>query len=141
VTVQENDGTFCVTNTVQAQDEEPSSAGTTGEAVDPQSLAADYLRAIVVDREPQAASALQCSSFSGIGAEDFDAAVADWSTTNGSTTGYLNSLEPAKSTESSITMFDAEVKLDGELNIETFAFQLGVQSDCVASLEGGDGLI
>jgi hypothetical protein len=146
VTVQENDGTYCVSNAVQVQEEEPSASddtsdGATSEAVDPQELAADFMRTIVIDREPQAAAALQCPSFTGITAEDLDAAIAEWSSTNGSTTGYLNSLEPAETSESSITMFDVEVRLDGELNIETFAFSLGVQGNCVASLEGGEGLI
>jgi hypothetical protein len=146
VTVQENDGTYCVSNAVQVQEEEPSAStsagdGTTSEAVDPEELAADFMRTIVIDREPQTAAALQCSSFTGITAEDLDAAIAEWSATNGSTNGYLNSLEPADSSESSITMFDVEVRLDGELNIETFAFVLGVQGDCVASLDGGEGLI
>jgi hypothetical protein len=144
VTVQENDGTYCVSNAAPVQEEEPSTSaddGTTSEAVDPQELAADFLRTIVIDREPQTAAASQCSSFTGITAEDLDAAIAEWSTTNGSTTGYLNSLEPADSSESSITMFDVEVRLDGELNIETFAFVLGVQGNCVASMEGGEGLI
>ena len=38
-------------------------------------------------------------------------------------------------------MFDAEVSLQGDLRQDTFAFQVGVQGDCVAFLEGGDGLM
>jgi hypothetical protein len=141
VTVQENDGTFCVSDTVLAREEEPSSEESTGAAVDPETLAAEFLRAIVVDREPQTATNLQCASFSGITPADLEAAIADWATTNGQTTGYLNSLDPADAAENSVTMFEAEIKLDGELVIETFAFVVGVQGNCVASLEGGEGLI
>jgi hypothetical protein len=142
VTVQEKDGTYCVSNAVQAQEEEePSSEGATGETIDPQALAADFLRSVVVDRDPQAATSLQCSAYTGITAQDLDAAIADWAATNGSTTGYLNSLEPADATGNAVTMFETEVRLDGELNIETFVFQIGVQGDCIASIEGGDDLM
>lgn len=137
VTVQEDNGAYCVSNAVRTQEEEPSSDATTGEAVDPQILVADFLRSIVVDREPQTAAAMQCDPYSGVTAQDLDAAIAEWAVANGPTTGYLNSLEPADTA----TMFEAEIKLDGDLKIETFAFQVVVQGDCIESLEGGDGLV
>ncbi|MCD0442294.1 hypothetical protein LO763_01470 [Glycomyces sp. A-F 0318] len=139
VTVQENDGSFCVSNATQPDDEadQPSASEGTESAVDPKTVAADFLRAVVVERNPQAAIAMQCDSYSGITAQDLDAAIADWTATNGATTGYLNSLDSAEGP----MVFEAEIKLDGDLKIETFAFQLAVQGDCVESLEGGDGLV
>jgi hypothetical protein len=143
VTVQEQDGSYCVSNVTQPDDEtgQPSEDDDTEQVLDSKTVAADFLRGVVVERDPQSATAMQCDAYSGITAQDLDSAIADWSATNGFTTGYLNSLEPADATGSSITMFETEVKLDGELNIETFAFQIGVQGDCIASLEGGDSLM
>jgi hypothetical protein len=143
VTVQEHDGSFCITNATQSDEEmeQPSMDDGTEPAVDPEALAMDFLRGIVVERDSQTAAAMQCDSYTGVTAEDLDAAIADWTAENGATTGYLNSFEPIDETGSPIAMFEAEIKLDGDLKIETFSFQLGVQGDCIASLEGGDGLI
>lgn len=143
VTVQENDGSFCVSNATQPDDEpeQPSASDGTEQVVDPKTLAMDFLRAVVVERDVETAAEMQCNSYSGITAQDLDVAIADWTATNGSTTGYLNGLEPTDVVENVVTMFQAEIKLDGDMKIETFVFQLGVQGDCIASLEGGDGLV
>jgi hypothetical protein len=141
VTVQENDGTYCVSDTTKPEEEpEPSSGGdgTTSEEVDPQTLATDFLRAVVMDRDPDSAETLQCTAYSGTTAQDLDAAIAEWVSVNGVTTGYLNGISP---TESSPSAFEVEVVLQGELNQESFTFEIEVQEGCVASLQGGDNLM
>ncbi|MBO3735616.1 hypothetical protein [Glycomyces niveus] len=137
VTVQKSGDTYCVSNAVRLQDEEPSSTNGTGEVVDPQDLATDFLRAIVVERNPQTAAALQCSSYTGPTPEELDLAITEW----GATTAFLNGIEQAESTETSVTAFSVEVSLTGDLDQESYAFVIGVQGNCVASLTGGDGLI
>lgn len=141
VTVQEDDGTYCVSNAVLVEDEEPSSGDSTGEAVDPQTLATDFLRAVVVDREPASAIEFQCDSYSGVTPQDVDAGITEWAATNGETTAFLNDVNPAESSETSVTNFEVEITLSGGLNQETFAFTVGVQGNCVNSLSGGDGLL
>jgi hypothetical protein len=141
VTVQEDDGAYCVSNAVRVEDQEPSSGDSTGEEVDPRTLATDFMRSIVGDRDPQTAAASQCVSYTGITPQELDAAITEWAATNGETTAFLNGIDPAESTETSITNFEVEVSLEGDLNQEDFTFVIGVQGDCVASLEGGDGLI
>ncbi|WP_198667600.1 hypothetical protein [Glycomyces dulcitolivorans] len=141
VTVQENDGTYCVSNTEQPQEEEePSSEGSTGNAVDPETLASEFLTYIVGTRNIQAASEIQCEAFTGITPQDLDAAIDDWAATNGETSGFV-SVDPAESSDGSVAAFAAEVTLQGELNQETFEFDISVQGDCVASLQGGDNLM
>jgi hypothetical protein len=141
VTVQENDGTYCVSNAVLVEDEEPSAGDGTGEAVDPQALATNFLRAVVVDREPASAAEFQCGSYTGVTPQDVDAGITDWATANGETTAFLNDVNPAESAETSITNYEVGVTLSGGLNQESFTFTVGVQGDCVASLTGGDGLV
>ncbi|RRR99472.1 hypothetical protein [Glycomyces terrestris] len=146
VTVQENDGTYCVSDATQPEEEEPGSTGSdgsegsTGNIIDPESLASEFLTYIVGTRNPQAASEIQCNPFSGITPEELDAAIDDWAATNGPTTGWV-SVDPAESADDSTAAFAAEVTLQGELNQETFSFELTVEDDCVASLGGGDGLM
>ncbi|MEV3938348.1 hypothetical protein AB0K52_20520 [Glycomyces sp. NPDC049804] len=140
VTVQEDDGKYCVSNAVSLQEEEdPSETDGTAEVVDPKELATDFLRAIVVERNAQAAAEFQCSDtdYAGTTPEELDAAITEW----GATTAFLNGIEPAESPETSITAFDVEVSLKGDLKEDTFDFVVGVQEDCVASLVGGEGLI
>jgi hypothetical protein len=141
VTVQEADGAYCVSNAVRVLEEEPSSGDGTGEAVDPQALATDFMRSIVNDRNPQAAAASQCADYTGTTPEEVDAAITEWSTTNGETTAFLNGVDPAESSETSITAYEVEVALEGDIAQESFVFVVGVQGDCVASLSGGDGLL
>jgi hypothetical protein len=141
VTVQESGGAYCVSNAVQVSEEEPSSDEGTGEAVDPKELATDFMRAIVVDRDPNSAVAFQCSSYAGVTPQDVDAGITEWAATNGETTAFLNGVNPAESSETSVTNFEVEISLSGGLNQESFTFTVGVQGDCVASLSGGDGLI
>jgi hypothetical protein len=142
VTVQESNGAYCVSNAVRVQEEEPSSSDGTGEAADPQAVATDFMRNIVNDRNPQAANASQCTSgYTGVTPEEIDAAIADWATSNGETTAFLNGVKPAESSETSVTAFEIEVALEGDLAQESFVFVVGVQGDCVASLSGGDGLL
>jgi hypothetical protein len=38
-------------------------------------------------------------------------------------------------------MFDAAIELDAGMKVGSFTFLIGVQGDCIASLEGGEGLI
>jgi hypothetical protein len=140
VTVKEHDGSFCVSNAVQVQDDEPSTEAPSGDVVDSQTLATDFLRSVVVNRDPLASTALQCDSYTGITAQELDAAITAWAATNGATSGYLNSVEPETS-ETSITAFSSEVVLQGGLNQESFVFEVGVQGDCIASLEGGEDLM
>jgi len=142
VTVQERDGVFCVSNAVSASEEEqPSPGEQTSEAVDPQELATEFMRTIVIQRNAQTASALQCATYTGITPEELDAAIAEWGATNGEPTTFLNEISPTESSETSITAFEIEVGLDGGLNLEYYPFVVGVQEDCISSLEGGDGLI
>ncbi|MDN3241315.1 hypothetical protein [Glycomyces tritici] len=142
VTVQEDDGTFCVSDAVLAAvEEEPSSDDATGEAVDPQALATDFLRTIVVEREPATAADFQCGSYTGVTPQDLDTAITEWAVSNGETTAFLNGAEPAETSGTSITNIEVEVSLEGDLNNETFVFVVAVQGDCVASLAGGEGLI
>lgn len=141
VTVQESDGTYCVSDAVRPEEEEPSSSGTSGPTIDPQELATEFMRAIVVDRSPQTAAADQCDTFEGITPEELHAAIDEWASTNGDTTAFLNGIEPSDASEGSTTAFAAEVSLRGEVIQEDFTFQVGVQGDCVASLEGGDELM
>lgn len=140
VTVQEDDGKYCVSNTVSLQEEEgPSETDGTSDVVDPEELATDFLRAIVVERNAQAAAEFQCSDsdYTGTTPEELDAAITAW----GATTAFLNGIESAESSETSITAFDVEVTLKGDLKEDSFNFVVGVQGDCVALLNGGDGLI
>jgi hypothetical protein len=137
LTVQEDDGTYCVSNAVSLEDEEPTDSESTGEAVDPEEVATVFMRSIVGERNPQAAAASQCSSYTGTTPEELDAAITDW----GATEAFLSGIEPAESTETSITAFTVEVTLKRELEQQAFAFVVGVQGDCVASLSGGDGLL
>ncbi|MDA1361706.1 hypothetical protein O1R50_18910 [Glycomyces luteolus] len=141
VTVQERDGGYCVSNAVRVESEEPSSDDSTGEAVDPKALATDFMRATVVDREPTTAAALQCDSYASTTPQEIDAAITEWAATNGETTAFLAAVNPAESSETSVTTYDVEITLDAGLNQESFVFAVGVQDDCVASLTGGDGLI
>lgn len=141
VTVQESDGIYCVSNVTQpGAEEEPSSGGPTGSPVDPEALASEFMTNIVGNRNVQAAEAIQCSTYEGISPQDLDAAIEEWASDNGNPTGVV-SVDPAESNESSATVFTAEVLLDGDVNRETFTFQVGVQGDCIASLEGGEGLM
>ena len=134
VTVQEHDGTYCVSNAIQVEAEEPSEGPSSGdgEAVDPQALATEFLRTIVGDREPATAAALQCASYTGITPQELDEAISDWATANGEATAFLNGIEPAESSETSVTAFEVEVSIEGGLNQESFTFVIGVQEDCVA---------
>jgi len=143
VTVQENDGTYCVSNATQVKDEgeQPSNGGGTEQPVDPETVATDFVRGIVVDRDAATGTAAQCTPFTGITAQDLDQAINDWAATNGAASGYLNSVEPADSPESSVTVYEIEVVLEGDLTQENFVFQVGVQGNCVASLEGGEDLM
>ncbi|GAA1660919.1 hypothetical protein GCM10009830_02520 [Glycomyces endophyticus] len=144
VTVQEHDGTYCVSDAASVEETsepsfEPSSdSSSTSEEVDPQTVATDFLRAVVMDRDPAFAETLQCESFTTITAQDLDEAIAEWVTVNGVTTGFLNDISPL---ENATGGFEAEIVLQGELNQETFTFEIEVQQGCVASLEGGDDLM
>lgn len=141
VTVQEIDGAYCVSNAAQVASEEPSSGESTVGTVDPQTLATDFLRSTVAERDPATAATFQCASYTGTTAQELDAAITEWAVLNGETTAFLNGIDPTDSTESSITRFEAEISLQGDLKQETFTFVIGVQGDCVASLEGGEGLV
>jgi hypothetical protein len=146
VTVQENEGTYCVSDATRPEAEEPSSEGSegsegsTGITIEPETLASEFLTYVVGTRNVQAATEIQCETFTGITPQDLDAAIDDWAATNGSTTGWV-SVDPAESSDSSVSAFAAEVTLQGELNQETFDFEVGVQGGCVASLQGGDDLM
>lgn len=139
VTVQESDGVYCVSNAALLEGEEPTEPEATGEAPDPEEVATEFMRAFVGDdRDPQAAIALQCpsGSYTGITPTELDAAITAWETTE----SFLSGIEPAESSETSITAFTVEVTLSRELEQQDFSFAVGVQGDCVSSLEGGDGL-
>lgn len=141
VIVQETGGAYCVSDATQPQSEEPSSEGTTGEEVDPHELALMFLSDIVGNRDPESAEAQQCSQFSGITAQDLASAIDDWEAANGWKAGRINSMDQAGSADSSVTAFEAEVELQGDLSVETFDFSVEIQGGCVVSLEGGDGLM
>jgi hypothetical protein len=142
VTVQESDGTYCVSDATQPADDEdaPSDGGSTEAPVDPEVLASEFMTNLAGNRNVQAAEALQCSTYEGITPQDLDAAIDEWAAVNGEPTGVV-SVDPAELNESSATVFTAEVLLDGDVNRETFSFQVEVQGDCIASLEGGEGLM
>lgn len=137
ITVQERSGTYCVFDVVWLQDEDPSPEETSGEVVDPKSVATNFLRMIVVNAERNlaAAAALECSPAPEFDAHDLDAAIAAWeelnTTAEGTANGFINSLVPA---EGSVTAFTAEIELRGDLANETFTFDIGVQGDCVSSI-------
>jgi hypothetical protein len=143
VTVQENDGTYCVLDATHDEDEEPSpdDTGGTGPSVDPEGLANDFLTIIVGNRDPETAADMQCDPDIGITAQELYAAVAEWANENGWKSGIALGASQVESTESSITMLEAEIELTGDVSVEEFTFQVGVQGDCVATLEGGEGLI
>jgi hypothetical protein len=143
VTVQENNGTYCVSDAVRAQDEEPSpdETGGTGPAVDPGGLANDFLTIVVGNRDPETAADMQCDPDTGITAHDIDAAVTEWAAQNGFRSGTALGANQVESTESSITMLEAKIELKGDVSVEEFAFQIGVQGDCIASVEGGGSLM
>jgi hypothetical protein len=137
LTVQEDDGTYCVSDAVSFVDEEPTDSESTGETADPEEVATVFMRTIAGERSPQTAAATQCASYTGTTPQELDAAITDW----GATDSFLSGIEPAESTETSVTAFTVEVTLKRELEQEAFAFVVGVQGDCVASLTGGDGLL
>ncbi|MFB9658550.1 hypothetical protein ACFQS3_20135 [Glycomyces mayteni] len=139
VTVQEHGGTYCVSDANQPGPEVPTASPDEGASpeVDFQEVATDFLRAVVADRNPATAEAMQCSAFTGITAQDLDDAIAEWVAVNGATTGYLNGISPADG----VGAFETEIVLQGELNQESFTFQIAVEGDCVASLDGGDALM
>lgn len=139
VTVQEHDGTYCVSDADRPAAEIPTATPDEGatQEIDPQEVATDFLRTVVADRDPATAEAMQCSAFTGITAQDLDDAITEWVAVNGATTGYLNGISPAEADGA----FETEIVLQGELNQESFTFQIAVEGDCVASLGGGDALM
>ncbi|WP_143014910.1 hypothetical protein [Glycomyces harbinensis] len=143
VTVQERDGSFCVSNATQPDDEseQPSIDESAEPGVDPEVLATDFLRSVVLERNPMAATAMQCDSYSGITAQALDQAMIDWAAPDENPSGYLNAIDPIESGDDAVALFEVEAVIEGNLTEETFTFQIGVQDDCVASLEGGEGLI
>ncbi|WP_205325986.1 hypothetical protein [Glycomyces sp. YM15] len=141
ITVQEDDGAFCVSNAVRVGGEEPGSGDDLGEVVDPEAVAADFMRAIVVEREPGSAAAPHCAANTGVTPEEIDAAISEWAKANGEFTAFIDTIEPAESSETSITAFTFEISLKASLNQETFSFTVAVQEGCVTMISGGDGLI
>lgn len=139
VTVQELEEGYCVSNAVRLDEPGESSEGET--EVDPEAVAADYLAQIFRHQDTAAAEGYQCADYSGIGIEDIEQARLDWETANGTAEGYLNDMQSSESSSSDDSeVFNAEVTLDG-FSAETFVFEVAVQGDCVASLEGGEGLM
>ncbi|GAA2269523.1 hypothetical protein GCM10009853_023880 [Glycomyces scopariae] len=141
VTVQEGEGVFCVSDTIRTGGDEPSDSetGTTEADVDTEALAAEFLTNIVANRRPDDAKALQCENYEGVTAQELDTAVQAWTSQYGETIAAV-SVDPADS-EDSIEMFDAKVILDGDTSRDTYEFKIGVQGDCIASLDGGDELL
>ncbi|MEU6246681.1 hypothetical protein [Glycomyces sp. NPDC047010] len=140
VTVQEHDGTYCVSDANQPAAESPNPGGPSDPGIDPETLAAEFLTYIVGTRNLDDAGELQCSTYTGITPQELDGAIEAWSAEKGTATGFV-SVDPAESPDSSTSTFAAEVTLDGDLNLETFDFEIAVEGDCVASLEGGDALM
>lgn len=137
VTVQENDGAYCVSNAVHLDEAEPTETEGTGETEDPKEVAAAFMRSFVgEDPDLQAAVASQCSNYTGIKPEELESAIAAW----GPTESFLSSSAPAESSEASVAAFAIDVRLKRDLEEPTFSFVVEVQGDCVRSLTGGDGL-
>ncbi|MFG3342505.1 hypothetical protein [Glycomyces sp. NPDC048151] len=143
VTVQETNGTYCVSNATQAEEAGPTEPEATGEPVDPKEIARGLMQAVVLHQDPAAAAEFQCApaSYSGITPEELDAAITEWASTNGETDGAIDSTKSAETSESSVTAFDIQITLAGDLNVESFVFTVGVQGDCVSSIDGGEELM
>ncbi|MEU6857650.1 hypothetical protein AB0B28_02050 [Glycomyces sp. NPDC046736] len=140
VTVQEDDGTYCVSDAVQVkEDPGPDTDGTSPEVEDPEVLANRYLTHIVGNRDTATASAMQCPAYSGITLEDLTAALDEWETKNGWRTGSSLGAE-STTTEGPVTVLTIEVELEGDIAVDRYTFEVGVQGNCVASLEGAEGL-
>jgi hypothetical protein len=143
ITVEEQDGIFCVRDAKRVQEDgsEPSSDSTSAAGVEPSVLASNFVGFVVGIRNTEDPISSQCSDFTGITPEELLAAVDAWESGKGDAAGYVLSSEPVDSEENSITMFDVTVQLDADPYVENFEFRVGVQGDCVKSLEGGDGLM
>ncbi|THV30127.1 hypothetical protein [Glycomyces paridis] len=142
VTVQEFDsGKFCVSDAVRTASQEPSSDDSSTEVGDPALIANDYMTQIVGNRDVTAATEMQCDSFFGIMAVQLNSVIGEWETENGWRSGYSLGAVENENSETSATIFDVSIKLEGEIAVETFDFIVGVQGDCVSSVEGGEGLV
>lgn len=141
VTVQESGETYCVSNAVELQVDNPGPDDPTPGSpdLDPEVLANDFMAQVVGNRELTPAKNLLCESYSDITVEDLLAAVDAWEAKNGWRSGSIRGATPIEA-ESTITMFSVEVKLEGDIT-QTFTFEVGVQGDCIASLAGGESLI
>ena len=139
ITVQENDGEYCVLNASRSDGQEEVDEGAT--SVEPETLASEYLTQIFRHRDLEAAEGYQCSGYSGIKVGEVEAALVDWEAINGDATAYLEGLPtPTEEDQEALTVLEAEVRIDGLMS-ENFIFEVVVQEDCIASLNGGEDLI
>lgn len=139
VTVQEDDGEYCVSEAVRVN--EPDDPGQGEPTVEPETIASEYLTQIFRHRDSEAAEEYQCADYSGLEVGDVEQALTDWEIINGEANAYLEGLpEPVEGSTGESEVLEAEVRLDGLVS-ESYVFAVAVQEDCVASLDGGDGLI
>lgn len=139
VTVQEDDGEYCVSDAVRVDEPGEPSEGET--VVEPETIASEYLTQIFRHRDIGAAEEYQCDDYSGFEVGEVEQALTDWEVTNGDANAYLEGLpEPIEGTSGESDVLEAEVRLDGLVS-EIYVFEVAVQEDCVVSLEGGEGLM
>ncbi|GAB3994476.1 hypothetical protein GCM10029992_08970 [Glycomyces albus] len=139
VTVQGSDGEYCVSNAIRVNEPDDPEQGEA--AVEPETIASEYLTQIFRHRDIGAAEEYQCADYNGLEVSDIERAVTDWEVTNGDANGYLEGLpEPVEGTPSGAGVLEVEVRLDGLVS-EAFVFEVAVQEDCVSSLSGGEGLM
>ncbi|THV41412.1 hypothetical protein [Glycomyces buryatensis] len=137
VTVQEDGDSFCVYNAVQL---EPEPTDEPGSEVDPEALASDFIATVVRLRDSEAAAEYQCDTYTGPTPDDLISAIAEWEALNSDATGEVLDTTLVEDAEAPITMVNVETELKA-FNVEAFAFTVGVQGDCVDSLEDVDGLL
>lgn len=132
VTVQELGDEFCVSDAAQSDQTDPSSS-----ASNPEDIAAHF-----VGSDPEEAQELQCATYAGLTPDEVNQAISDWESQNGEGYAYVSTVVPAAEAGPDVaTVFDVELVLQGDFAREAFTFVVTVEGNCVASMEGGEGLI
>ncbi|GAB3656017.1 hypothetical protein [Glycomyces tarimensis] len=134
VTILLNGGDYCVAEAVRHIEDDPSGG--------PGELDLDILRFIVWDRDPDAATATQCSDYTGPSAQKLLDAVEAWESANGEGTSYAVPIgSEARATPNAVTTFPYEVVMDGEGTDQTFNFEVTISGECVLEVSGGEDLL
>ncbi|WP_199034196.1 hypothetical protein [Glycomyces salinus] len=139
VTVQGvNDEEYCVSD-VALSDESAND----GESVedDPEQTASDYLALLLGARDAEPAIAAQCDPYKGVDPDELVEAISEWEAQNGASTGYVVDTELTEASDENLSIIKVEAALEGDFQTLDLTFEVGVQPDCVNSLEGGDELM